>query len=102
MGELDGPEPNPGLSPGQVQERKPESKPDSRQDRKFWVALGAFGVLAAVIWFTLGEGTVFAFGRPVEIKLIPLFVIGMFVLRTLVAREADKIRRRSGDEAGKL
>jgi hypothetical protein len=102
MRELDGPEPNPGFDPEQVQERKPGSKPDSAQDQKFWVAMAAFGVLAAVIWFTLGEGTVFAFGRPVEIKLIPLFVIGMFVLRTLVAREADKIRRRSEDEASKL
>jgi len=98
MCEVDGPEPNPGFDPGQVRERKP----DSTQDQKFWVAMAAFGVLAAVIWFTLGEGTVFAFGRPVEIKLIPLFVIGMFVLRTLVAREADKIRRRSEDEASKL
>ncbi|WP_263350278.1 hypothetical protein [Acidicapsa acidisoli] len=98
MRELDGPEQNPGFDPEQVQERKP----GSRQDQKFWVAMGAFGILAAVIWFTLGEGTVFAFGRPVEIKLIPLFVIGMFVLRTMVAREADKIRRRSEDEAGKL
>jgi hypothetical protein len=100
MRELDRPESNPGLNPGQ--ERKLSSKPDSKQGQKFWTAMGAFGILAAVIWFTLGEGTVFAFGRPVEIKLIPLFVIGMFVLRTLVAREADKIRRRSEDEAGKL
>jgi hypothetical protein len=98
MHELDGPEPNPGSSPDQV----PGRKPGLNQDQKFWVAMGAFGVLAAVIWFTLGEGTVFAFGRPVEIKLIPLFVIGTFVLRAIVAREADKVRRRSEDEAGKL
>ena len=72
---------------------------ESRMERKFWTALGLYGMLAAAIWFTLGEGTVLAFGRPVEIRLIPLFVIGTFVLRTLVAREAEKIRRRGEDEA---
>jgi len=72
---------------------------ESRTERKFWTALGLYGILAAVIWFTLGEGKVLAFGRPVEIKLIPLFVVGMFVLRTWVAREAEKVRRRGGDEA---
>ncbi len=71
-------------------------------ERKFWPAMALYAILAVVIWFTLGEGTVFAFGRPVEIRLIPLFVIGMFVLRSMVAREADKIRRRSEEEAGKL
>jgi len=98
MNELDRPEPNPESSPDQV----PYGKLEMGRDRKFWIALGAFGILAAVIWFTLGEGTVFAFGRPVEIRLIPLFVIGTFVLRTIVAHKADKIRRSSGDEAGKL
>ena len=72
---------------------------NSRTERKFWTALGLYGILAAVIWFTLGEGKVLAFGRPVEIRLIPLFVVGMFVLRTWVAREAEKVRRRGGDEA---
>jgi len=98
MNELDGPEPNPVSSPDRV----PGQELGMGRGQKFWIAMGAFGVLAAVIWFTLGEGTVFAFGRPVEIRLIPLFVIGTFVLRTIVAHEADKIRRRSGSETGKL
>jgi hypothetical protein len=62
-------------------------------ERKFWIALGLFGVLGAVSWFTLGEGTTLVFGRPVEIRWVPMLVIGMFVLRTIMAREADKIRR---------
>jgi hypothetical protein len=88
MQELEGPEP----SPDKV------SKADASRDRKFWAAIGGFGILAALIWFTLGEGTVLAFGRPVQIRLIPLFVVGMFVLRTWVAREADKVRQRSEDQ----
>jgi len=91
MQEFQGPEPN----PDQVTDRKAGSE----LDRKFWIAMLAYGILGAVIWFTLGEGTVLAFGRPVEIRLIPLLVIGTFAFRTYIAREAEKIRRRSQDEA---
>ena len=71
-----------------------------RIERKFWIALGLYGILAVVIWFTLGEGAVLVQGKPVEIRLIPLAVVGIFVLRTWMAREAEKIRRRREDEAG--
>ena len=96
MQEMQGPE----AGPDEISELLPDRMPGLNRDRKFWVAMGAYGILAVLIWFTLGEGTIFAFGRQVEIRLIPLFVIGTFVLRTLVAREADKIRRRGEDEAG--
>jgi len=69
-------------------------------DRKFWIALGLYSILGAAIWFTLGDGTAFVFGRQVEIRWIPLFVIGTFVFRTVIAREAEKIRRAGG--AGSL
>ncbi len=62
--------------------------------------MGAYGILAALIWFTVGEGTVLVSGRRVELRLIPLLIVGAFAFRTYVAREADKIRRRSEDEAG--
>jgi hypothetical protein len=71
----------------------------SGTDRKFWIALALYGILAVVIWFTLGEGTVLVMGRRIEIRWIPLFVIGTFVFRTYIAREAEKIRRGSGDES---
>jgi hypothetical protein len=72
-----------------------DSGQEVRRDRKFWIALGLYGVLAVAIWFTLGEGTVLVLGRRVEIRWIPMFVIGTFVFRTYMAREADKIRRRN-------
>ena len=74
-----------------------ESQQGDRQkrDRKFWIAMLAYGILAAVIWFTLGEGTTSVLGRRVEIRWIPLFVLGTFVFRTYIAREAEKVRRRS-------
>jgi hypothetical protein len=62
-------------------------------DRKFWVALMLYAVLAAVAWFTMDEGKIMVGGRPVELRLLPLIVIGGLALRTVLARSADKIRR---------
>ena len=36
-------------------------------------------------------------GRPVELRLIPILIIGTFALRTVVAHRADKIRRDRGE-----
>jgi hypothetical protein len=62
-------------------------------DRKYWTAIALFGILAALVWFTMGEGAVLVFGRPVEMRLVPLIVIGGLALRTVLARQAEKIRR---------
>jgi hypothetical protein len=66
-------------------------------DRKYWAALGMFAVLAVLVWLTMGDGSVLVFGKPVELKLIPLIVIGGMALRTVLARHAEKIRR-SGEK----
>ena len=62
-------------------------------DRKFWVALALYGVLAALAWFTMGEGTILIKGRPVALRLLPMIVIGGMALKTVLARQAEKIRR---------
>jgi hypothetical protein len=62
-------------------------------DRKYWVALALYAVLGALAWFTLGTGKVFVSGRPVELRLLPLIIIGGLALRTVLARHAEKIRR---------
>ncbi len=69
------------------------TRSSSDLDRKFWVALALFAILAALVWFTMGEGAVLVFGRPVEMRLVPLIVIGGLALRTVLARQAEKIRR---------
>ena len=66
---------------------------DRDLDRKFWVALAMFAVLAVLVWLTMGDGSMLVFGKPVELKLIPLIVIGGMALRTVLARKAEKIRR---------
>jgi hypothetical protein len=52
-----------------------------------------FAVLAVLVWLTMGGGSVLVFGRPVELRLVPLIVIGGLVLRMVLARQAEKIRR---------
>ena len=66
-------------------------------DRRFRMALALYAVLGLLVWFTMGDGKVFVHGRPVELRLVPLIVIGGLALRTLVAHQAEKIRRQSGD-----
>jgi hypothetical protein len=71
---------------------------DGDLDRKFWAALAMFAVLAVVVWLTMGDGSVLVFGKPVELKLIPLIVIGGMALRTVLARKAEKIRRENDNQ----
>ena len=65
----------------------------SELDRKYWAALGMFAVLAVLVWFTMDAGKVLVFGRPVELRLVPLIIIGGLALRTVLARQAERIRR---------
>jgi hypothetical protein len=60
--------------------------------RKFRVAMVLYAILAAVSWFTL-DGKILIGGRLVELRLIPLVVIGGFALRTVMAMKAERIRR---------
>ena len=60
--------------------------------RKYRVALILYAILAALSWFTL-DGKVPVGGRLVELRFIPLLIIGGLALRTMVAMKAEKIRR---------
>ena len=87
-----------------------ESQPDERKEvsstvvrqtertgsdleRRFPVALGLYLILAALVWFTMGDGKVLVMGKLIEMRLVPLIVIGGLALRTVLARQADRIRR---------
>jgi len=66
----------------------------SELERKYWIALALYGALAVLVWFTMDAGKVVAFGKPVELRLVPLIIIGGLALRTVLALQADKIRHR--------
>ena len=57
------------------------------------MALALYGVLGVLVWFTMDAGKVLVLGRPVELRLVPLIVIGGLALRTVLALQADRIRR---------
>jgi hypothetical protein len=71
----------------------------SNLDRKFWLALALYAVLALLAWFTMGEGKVIVLGKPVELRLLPLVILGGLALKTVLARQAERIRH-GGDEGG--
>ena len=66
-------------------------------ERKYWIALLLYGALAALVWFTMDAGKVLVWGKPVELRLVPLIIIGGLALRTVLALQADKIRH-GGEE----
>ncbi|HTX75718.1 MAG TPA: hypothetical protein VMD29_05885 [Terracidiphilus sp.] len=66
----------------------------SEMERKYRIALALYGVLAVVAWFTIGEGSVPVFGKMIEIRWIPVFVLATFAFRTVMAMQADRIRRK--------
>jgi len=82
----------------------PKQDADLMLDRRFYTALCCYAGLGALAWFTLGEGSVFVGGRPVELRMLPLVVLGGFALRTVVARQAEKIRReaKKGDDSSPM
>jgi hypothetical protein len=80
---------------GRRAERFVISEQGSDLNRKYWTALGLFVMLGLLAWFTIGDGSVIVMGKPVEIRLVPLVVIGGLVFRTVLARHAEKIRKGS-------
>jgi len=65
---------------------------------RYPVALALYGLLAMLVWFTMDAGKVLVMGRPVEMRWIPLLVIGGLALRTVLGRHAERIRH-GGDKS---
>ena len=85
--------------PGAGSDREKAKRSGSDLEKRFPVALGLYIVLAALVWFTMGDGKVLVMGKPVELKLVPLLILGGLALRTVVALQADKVRR-GGEKGG--
>jgi len=70
------------------------AEPGTTLEKKYRVALVLYAVLALLSWFTL-DGKIPVGGRLVELRLVPLVIIGGLALRTMVAMKAEKIRKSS-------
>ena len=77
-----------------MREEQPGTRTVSDLERRYPVALALYAVLGVLVWFTIGEGTIVVFGTPVELRWIPIFILGTFAFRTVLVRQADKIRNR--------
>ena len=64
-------------------------------EKRYPVALGLYLILAVLVWFTMGEGKILVVGKLVELRLLPLLIIGGLALRTVIARHAERIRKDS-------
>jgi hypothetical protein len=81
----------------QPDERKGLESVNPDLERRFPIALGLYVALGLLVWFTMGDEKVLVHGKWVDLRLLPLIVIGGLALRTVLARHADRIRR-SGNE----
>jgi hypothetical protein len=86
--------------------RAGSGSPDLRRrgsdlERRYPWALALYAVLAVLVWFTMGDGKVLVGTKPVELRLFPLVILGGLALRTVLAIQAEKIRRGGEDEGGK-
>jgi hypothetical protein len=84
----------------EAQSIKSGMRSGSDLQRRFPLALLMYVALAVLVWFTMDAGSVNVFGRPVQLRLVPLIIIGGLALRTVLALQADKIRRGDGKEEG--
>ncbi|HWG22190.1 MAG TPA: hypothetical protein VG225_16805 [Terracidiphilus sp.] len=80
---------------GEAAKRREERLGSTGSDleRKYPVALALYAGLAVLVWFTIGEGHVMVFGRPVELRWFPILILATFAFRTVMAMQADRIRR---------
>ncbi|KAA6455831.1 hypothetical protein DYQ86_26670 [Acidobacteria bacterium AB60] len=62
-------------------------------ERKYRIALALYAVLAVLVWFTMGEGKIEVFHREIELRWVPIFILATFAFRTVMAMQAERIRR---------
>jgi hypothetical protein len=89
-------EAEPGTRTGSEAHTDAGERTDAEMERKYPVAMALYGILAVLTWFTIGAGNVIVFGRPVEIRFIPLLILATFAFRTMMAMQAERIRRGKG------
>jgi hypothetical protein len=81
--------------------REESKRSGSDLEKRYPVALALYAVLAVLIWFTMDAGKVLVWGKPVDFRLLPLIILGGLALRTVLAVQADRIRRNGEGKGGR-
>jgi hypothetical protein len=81
--------------------RQASKRSGSDLQKRYPVALALYVMLAVLVWFTMDAGKVFVWGKPVELRLLPLIILGGLALRTVLAVQADRIRRNGEGKDGR-
>ena len=81
--------------------REQGKRSGSDLQKRYPVALALYAVLAVLVWFTMDAGKVLVWGKPVELRLLPLIILGGLALRTVLAVQADRIRRNGEGKDGR-
>ena len=82
-------------------DREQGKRSGSDLQKRYPMALALYAVLAVLVWFTMDAGKVFVWGKPVELRLLPLIILGGLALRTVLAAQADRIRRDGEGKGGR-
>jgi hypothetical protein len=81
--------------------REQGKRSGSDLQKRYPVALALYAVLAVLVWFTMDAGKVLVWGKPVDLRLLPLIILGGLALRTVLAVQADRIRRDGEGKGGR-
>jgi hypothetical protein len=62
------------------------------QQKRFFVAMGAYAVLALLAWFVMDASTVPVGSGQLSLRGLTLILLGFFAARTILHWNADRIR----------
>jgi len=68
------------------------------RDKKFWIAMAAYVVLAALAWATMTSDGIRVAGNGVSMRGLVLILLGFFAARTVLHWRAEKIRAEKSSE----
>ncbi len=67
------------------------------QDKKFWIAMTLYAVLAALAWMTMTNQGIQVAGNGISLRGLVLILLGFFAARTVLHWRAEKIRAERGE-----
>jgi len=67
------------------------------QNKKFWIAMALYAVLALLAWMTLTSHGLQVAGNGISLRGLVLILLGFFAARTVLHWRADRIRTERGE-----